>query len=677
MKSFKFSKKLIDFLLKNLDILLIEVNKKDLQVKSVLGNLNNVLGIKKINLKKEDSKIFDPIVNAVIRNILQKTRHNVCFIQYPSVIGKKIKVVWTKLGKSIWILCLDITKESNLIDELARKEAFLESIFKSIPQGIIILEASSLKVIKYKASLYTKEICSRMGIDEGISLYDTLPQEKLKLIKHNVDHVMMSGDYRIILITLDLDQSKKHIQLTFTKINNLNVLITINDITEIVELKEKYEYLSIHDPLTNLPNRRYVIEQVKQLVIQAKRHNRKLAILFIDIDNFKEINDSYSHEVGDRVLQNVAQIIKHSLRPGDIVGRFGGDEFIVVLDDVAKIEDIQIICKRLLENNYQIDEINIPVNISIGVAVYPDDSTSYEELIRFADIAMYKSKEKGKNSFEFYSNEIMFKLKNRLEMIAKISKAIEKEDFVPFYQPIIDIAKLNNLNNQEEIINEIIDNDLIIGLEALVRWFENGKLILPQDFIPLAEETNKIVKIGSIVVNKATKETNKFNKELFINVSTKEFDFPLYFENLIKILEKNHFPLNRLNIEITESLVMKNFESFINNSRKAIENGIKICIDDFGTGYSSFSKLINLPVKIIKIDRSFVSKIDQDIKLKKITETIIKISRILGCKVVAEGVERIQQLKILKKLGCDYAQGFLFFKPLPIEQIKKILAPAD
>lgn len=677
MKSFKFGKKLIDFLLKNLDILLIEVNKKDLQVKSVLGNLNNVLGIKKINLKKEDSKIFDPIVNAVIRNILQKTRHNVCFIQYPSVIGKKIKVVWTKLGKSIWILCLDITKESNLIDELARKEAFLESIFKSIPQGIIILEASSLKVIKYKPSLYTKEICSRMGIDEGISLYDTLPQEKLKLIKHNVDHVMMSGDYRIILITLDLDQSKKHIQLTFTKINNLNVLITINDITEIVELKEKYEYLSIHDPLTNLPNRRYVIEQVKQLVIQAKRHNRKLAILFIDIDNFKEINDSYSHEVGDRVLQNVAQIIKHSLRPGDIVGRFGGDEFIVVLDDVAKIEDIQIICKRLLENNYQIDEINIPVNISIGVAVYPDDSTSYEELIRFADIAMYKSKEKGKNSFEFYSNEIMFKLKNRLEMIAKISKAIEKEDFVPFYQPIIDIAKLNNLNNQEEIINEIIDNDLIIGLEALVRWFENGKLILPQDFIPLAEETNKIIKIGSIVVNKATKETNKFNKELFINVSTKEFDFPLYFDNLIKILEKNHFPLNRLNIEITESLVMKNFESFINNSRKAIENGIKICIDDFGTGYSSFSKLINLPVKIIKIDRSFVSKIDQDIKLKKITETIIKISKILGCKVVAEGVERIQQLKILKKLGCDYAQGFLFFKPLPIEQIKKILAPAD
>jgi len=411
------------------------------------------------------------------------------------------------------------------------------------------------------------------------------------------------------------------------------------------------------------------------LIIQAKRHNRKVAVLFVDVDNFKYINDTYGHDVGDEFLKNISRCLIHSLRPGDLVGRMGGDEFIVVLDDVAKVEDIQMVCRRILENckNFNHRDIKIAATMSIGVSVYPDDSEDYEELIRFADIAMYNSKQKGKNTFEFYSKELAEKLKQRIEMINKIVDAIEKEKFVVFYQPILDISRIENFNQIKE---EIINKDLVIGFEALVRWFEDGKLIPPLSFIPLAEENNLIFDIGKIVLRKSMNEMKNINKMLFVNASAKEFEHPLYFDTLLKIVEETNFDPSKLNIEITESLIIRNIDYFMKMSSSLINRGIRICIDDFGSGYSSFSSLVQLPANMIKIDRSFVSKIEEDEKVRKIVKTMVDIAYILGFDVVAEGVETIEQLKILQELNCKYAQGFLFFKPMPLEELLIQLAPA-
>ncbi|MCS6956135.1 MAG: EAL domain-containing protein, partial [Candidatus Calescibacterium sp.] len=594
---------------------------------------------------------------------------------------KKIKCIWYYVDNSIFIICFDISREMGLVEELNKKEEFLNSLLNYIPQGIILVNPDSLRIIKYKSSIYTDSICKMMGVKEGVSFYDTLPSDKLNFIKYNVDYVKMAGGYRTSLLNLDIPSDgmlvRKNLQLTFIKVNTISVLIVINDITEFIELKEKYEYLSLHDPLTDLPNRRYIIEQLKQLVIHCARHQRKLAILFTDIDNFKDINDTYGHEVGDNLLKSVSQAIRYSLRPGDVVGRIGGDEFIIILDDVAKIEDVQIVCKRIIENSKEYcHKIGLNITMSIGISIYPDDSHNPDELIRFADIAMYKAKERGKDNFEFYSKEFSIKLKHRIEMIDKINNAIDKESFTVYYQPIIDIRGIMNLVNEQEIRNEIISKDLVIGLEALIRWFDKGRLISPLEFIPLAEETNLIIPLGRIVLKIATKQLSKYDKQLFVNVSSKEFEYSLYFDNLPKIAKENDFDINKLNLEITESLIIKNVESFLKRVENLKGKGIKICIDDFGSGYSSFSSLINIPANIIKIDRFFIEKIEENEKVRKIVKTIIDIAEILGFGVVAEGVETIQQLKILKDYGCSFAQGFLFFRPMPLEEVEKIIAPA-
>ncbi|MFN3477791.1 MAG: putative bifunctional diguanylate cyclase/phosphodiesterase, partial [bacterium] len=385
-------------------------------------------------------------------------------------------------------------------------------------------------------------------------------------------------------------------------------------------------------------------------------------------------NDNYGHHAGDKFLKEVSQRILYSLRPGDVVGRMAGDEFIVILDDIAKPEDVQLVCNKILSNleKIEIGDIIMDITLSIGISIYPEDTENVEDLIKFADMAMYKSKEKGKNTFEFYSKEMAQRFKYRIEMINKIQNAIKNSSFTVFYQPIIDIKDLKG-QTEEEIKQEIVSKGLIIGLEALIRWFENGKIIPPLEFIPLAEETNLILPIGRIVLDLSTKQISKFEKKLFINVSAKEFEYPLYFEQLVKILEKNSFNPRFLSIEITEGIVIKNIDKFLDIASDLRKLGIEICIDDFGVGYSSLSSLINIPASVIKIDRSFIAQITKDKKVRRIIKGIIDISKILGFKVVAEGIETFEQLKIVNEYGCDYAQGFFFFKPAPIEEIEKFL----
>lgn len=674
----------IESIIEKSPLAILKIEAKKLVLVDVLGDTKKILGFSKEELIKDPEIFQKNILPSIIKEVFQVKIHR----SYPEkknipskVIKfwiedsvKNLKVSACYLENFILLFFTDITKEYKLIDKFRYQSDFLNSLLSSIPQGIVLINSNNLMIKKYKYNYHLEEICQTMGIKEGISFYEIFPPEKLNFIKYNVDYVLKIGGYKNTLFEIKVGDIKKTLQLSFSKVSKSDVLIVVNDITELAELKEKYEYLSLHDSLTNLPNRRYVTDQLKQLVIQASRHNRKIGILFIDIDNFKDINDNYGHYFGDKLLKEVSQRILYSLRPGDIVGRMAGDEFIVILDDIAKPEDIQLVCNKILSNleNIEIDDIKINTTLSIGISIYPDDTESVDDLIKFADMAMYKSKDKGKNTFEFYSKEMEKRFKYRIEMINKIQEAIKNSSFTLFYQPIVNIRDLQG-QAEEEIKQEIINKSLIVGLEALIRWFENGKMIPPLEFIPLAEETNLIVPIGKIVLDIATTQTSKFTKNLFINVSAKEFENPLYFQELVKIIEKNSFNPNFLNIEITEGIVIKNINKFLDIAGNLRKLGIKICIDDFGMGYSSLSSLINIPANIIKIDRSFINQLTQEEKVRRIVKGIIDISKILGFDVVAEGIETFEQLKIVKEYGCDYAQGFFFFKPAPIEELQKFL----
>jgi diguanylate cyclase (GGDEF)-like protein/PAS domain S-box-containing protein len=445
-----------------------------------------------------------------------------------------------------------------------------------------------------------------------------------------------------------------------------NYVSTFSDISKLKESEEALKYIAQHDQLTELPNRILLIYSLENAIFRAKRNKTKIAILFLDLDNFKQINDTLGHSYGDVLLKKVAQRFSGCLRDEDIISRQGGDEFLVLLEELHDSKEASIIAEKLincLKEPLYINESEFYIGVSIGISLYPDDGIDSETLIKNADSAMYYSKNKSKNQYSYFTSELNQYSKRRFKLENALRVALSKKEIFIVYQPQIDLK-------QREVY----------GFEALVRW-QHPELgfISPVEFIPIAESTGLINKIGLFVLEESIRQiqrlNEKFNRSLNIsvNVSSRQFDKPELPELINHLLNKNNCPSENLKIEITESLLLQESTTVLELLTLISNLGVKIALDDFGTGYSSLAYLKKFPIDIVKIDQSFVRDINSDAEDAILVKTIIAMANGLNMDMIAEGVETSEQKAFLEVEECHLIQGYYFSKPLQDNEVDDFL----
>lgn len=557
------------------------------------------------------------------------------------------------------------------IEELIHEKDFLNTIFNTIPDLLWLKDINGI----YLKCNHTFEQFYRVSEDEivGKTDYDFLEKSQADTIK------------KYDLLTLESKKTTTKEQILACKDNsykgtfeitkipmkdekgNINAILGIaRDIDERKQREEKLKIDANYDTLTGLKNRSVFMGTLKKNFHVKKPSNSYNCVLFIDLNRFKDINETMGHSTGDRILVMVAQRLEKITKKEDTLSRLGGDEFAMLLvnlptpfeaGDVAQ-EVIDAINKPFVINNR-----HYHITVSIGISVSPDDSNKPERLLQFADNAMYKAKEKGDNFYEFYTKELSFKAIEKIYIVDSLRNAIKKEEFELFYQPQID-AKTNKT----------------VGAEALIRWDKPDKgPQSPAKFIPLAESSGLILEIGQWIIKQAMRDLVEWKKsalkiqKVSINLSVKQLSDEQLISNIIDALKETGAEAEWIEFEITESYSMKNPQASIIKLNRLVELGFSFSIDDFGTGYSSLSYLKKLPVEKLKIDKSFVDDIDYDNDDKAIVQAVILIAKSMHLNVIAEGVETQQQEDLLLEYGCDLIQGHLYSEPLTKEEFEKFL----
>ncbi len=449
----------------------------------------------------------------------------------------------------------------------------------------------------------------------------------------------------------------------------LRFLGTHSDITDRKKIEKQITTHAYYDSLTSLPNRFLSLERLDLLIKKAERKQYKIAVLFLDLDDFKKVNDSLGHEVGDRVLIEAASRLKSIIRNEDTVGRLGGDEFILLLDGLKKSTDAEPVAKKLIQKYqlpFTIDKRELILTTSVGIAIYPEDGSTAARLLRHADAAMYNAKALGRNTFSFFTEELNHKVVRRLALEEQLHGALKRKEFIVYFQPKIDIA-----------------NGHIMGAEALLRW-SNPVLgqVSPDEFIPLVEQSGLIISLGEFVLKqpltilKQWQHLEQVKNEQFsiaINLSPRQFRDPRLADTFIQLIKQYGLSFHLIELEITEGILMSGHH-YINDSLLQLsQSGLLLAMNDFGTGYSSLSYLRKYPFNIVKIDRSFINEMDSNHNDRELINSIISMAHSLNLKVVAEAVETESQLNYLRQIGCDYAQGYYFSKPLSASKMEKFL----
>jgi len=444
-----------------------------------------------------------------------------------------------------------------------------------------------------------------------------------------------------------------------------NYIGVFRDISKLKQTEKELHELAYYDHLTQLPNRSLFYEYLEHEIVIAKRNKGKVAVLFIDLDRFKNVNDSLGHQAGDQLLIDVSQCIQQSIRDEDIAARQGGDEFMLLLRNIKDIDHVAIIAENIIKKiqiPFSIAKNKVSIGSSIGISIYPDDGKNIEELIKHADIAMYHAKEKGRGNYQFF-DEFMNKTNvERIKLEQRLSLAIEKNLFQMYYQP--------KINRQGKVI----------GAEALIRWFDEELGFVPPDkFIPIAEDNGMIHQIGKQVVEMVCQQLKQWQAQniidfsIAINISSKQLLHPNFISKLVQKIKQYQLRHRDLELEITETAILENLEEAKSVVTQLSNSGFTMALDDFGTGYSSLAYLHQLPFDCLKIDRSFVCDIPDNHNSVTLTKSIIKLAQSMDMHVVAEGVENDTQKHFLWASECDYCQGYGISRPLAVDDFVEFL----
>ena len=565
------------------------------------------------------------------------------------------------------------TLEDALFEEKERAQVTLNSIGDAVACTDAAGKLTFLNLVAEKLTGWTWQEAAGLPMPEVFRILDTTNRE---VIPNPMDRAVR-GDQTVHLpansILVRRDGFEIPIEDSVAPIHDgegraAGAVIVFRDVSVARAMALQMTHSAEHDFLTGLPNRMLLNDRISQAIVLASRHNRHVAVLFLDLDGFKHINDSLGHPVGDKLLQSIATRLVDCVRASDTVSRQGGDEFVVLLSEVELSEDAAITARRMLHavsQPHSIDQHDLHVTTSIGVSVYPEDGLDAETLIKNADTAMYQAKESGRQSFQFFKPAMNARAVERQSIEEGLRRALERQEFVLYYQPKVDLM-----------------SGAINGAEALIRWIHPTRgLIPPMDFIPIAEDCGLILSIGAWALREACAQSRAWTKgglpavTMAVNVSAIEFRDKNFLNRLFEVINETGLDPRLLELELTESVLMKHAASTAVILQSLREAGIRLAIDDFGTGYSSLSYLRKFPVDAVKIDQTFIRQISADDDTT-IVKAVIGMARGLKLRVIAEGVETPEELAFLRAYRCDEAQGYYFSRPVPARQFAMMLKDA-
>lgn len=564
-------------------------------------------------------------------------------------------------------LSLDITLKKQQEEQLKRREERYRLITENSPDLIVTTDYDGN--ILYSSPSYTNFFSESHSIERS-NIFHLVHEKERDYVIREFRKMFSSGKTPDSL-QFQLEKNREtmiDVEATMNPVirpsGEKYAIFIIRDVSSKKKSERLMYQLAYHDIVTELPNRRFFMERLRKELYQSKRTHSKFAIVYLDIDKFKYINDTYGHEIGDYALIQFAKIIKSNLRPNDLFARMGGDEFTLLLPNISGKEEVKEIIEKIkdkLQTPLKIKDRSFPITCSIGISLFPEDGNDVGELLKRADMALYSVKEQGRNEFRFFKNEMEEKSLERMLLESELQKAIKEHQFFIEYQPKKDVM-----------------NGKLIGMEALLRW-RHPKIgvIPPLKFIPIAEETGLITSLGKWVLHESCKQNKHWQQKGYppltvsVNVSPRQI-VPDLIDTVKHTLEATKLEAKWLELEVTEN-VFTDLEEAATILQQIRQLGVHISIDDFGTGYNSFNYIKELPVDTIKIDTSLIQDIDHNEESKAIVKAMIEFANMLQLNVIAEGVETKEQLAHIQTDGCNQAQGFLFSHPLPQEKFETYL----
>jgi diguanylate cyclase (GGDEF)-like protein/PAS domain S-box-containing protein len=591
------------------------------------------------------------------------------------IVQTLLSATYIEINGEPCVLCIakNVNDLRQAEEKLRQSEQRFRGAFENSPVGIVLID---LEGNIFQTNHFASEVLGyESAALEGKHISRLIPQEDRSQFKETLMRLLEGSDDTVRTERRMLREDNLEIWTNFHIVMQrdsdgkpLYLIGQIADITEMKSSQSRMERMAFYDTLTNLANRRLFYDRLGQAVDHAQRSKHLSALLYLDLDQFKRVNDTLGHEIGDILLQEVSTRLTRCVRKEDTVARLGGDEFTVLLFDIRSPSDASLVAEKILKTLRQplnISGHQLVVTTSIGITIVPQDGTDPNSLMKNADLAMYRAKEHGRNIYQFYSEEMNINAIKRLRTEYELRRALDRNEFILYYQPKVRL-----------------EDQLVVGVECLIRWDHPDRGILsPYEFIEVAEETGAIVDMGNWIIEEGCRTGKELcdqagrDIQIAINISPRQFKDPNLVATIRRSLRETGLNPSSMELEITETMLMGDVDAANQTVRQLHDLGVHMAIDDFGTGYSSLNYLKKFPINTVKVDRSFIMDIPSSADDKAITSAVIAMAHRLNMEVVAEGVETRDQLDFLIEHDCEFAQGYLFSKPLPLDNIRHMVQP--